>query len=302
MSEKVKSVKKYTAIQQKLSFGNSDGEEVLAAELFYDQQGNLTEEHKTGEDESEHEKHVFEYDSGGRLIKHILELTRDGISETLVYTRDEKGRILVDQKFYGEDPGEKITYEYQAHQQPVKIERYDPDGELEFIENLAYDQSDKLIEHRKFDSNNQLIEITSISYNDKGLPSEKKLTNTSGDEISSTAITYDDNGDVVRITEWNDQGKISSDIISVYDDRRNVTVRKIKDFQSRTLKFSYDENDNCTAEEVYDENDNLIRKHTFEFDAHNRVIAETSLFMDPMRGGNFNNSGSRYEYEFWTNP
>lgn len=300
MSDKIRCVKKYTTIQQKLSFGNSEPEEILASESFYDQNGNLLEEHKTGDDDSEHEKHIFEYDSNGRLLKHFLEITSEGISETIVYIRDEKGRVVSDQKFYGDDPGEKITYEYLAHQQPVKIERYDPDGEPEFIETLTYDQNDRLTEHRKYDSENRLIEATFITYNDKGLPSEKKLTDSRGHKISSTEITYDENGDVTRITEWNDAGKITSDVISVYDERRNVTERKIKDYQSRTLRFSYDDNNNCTVEEVYDENGNLIKKHSYEFDEHNRMIAETSLFLDPMRGGNFNNSGSRYEYEFWT--
>jgi YD repeat-containing protein len=301
MSGKIKSAKKYTTQQQKLSFGNSETEEILASESFYDQNGNLCEEIKSGDDHSENERHVFEYDAQGKLIRHVLELTTDGISETLVYTRDEKGRVVVDQKFYGDDPGEKVTFEYHAHQQPVKIERHDPDGELESVEILTYDESDKLIQHQKFDAHNQIVETTSIAYNEKGLPSEKKVTDSDGNEISSTEITYDENGDVIRITEWNEQGKITSDVLSVYDERRNVTERKIKDFQSRTLKFGYDEHDNCIVEEVYDENGNLIRKHSYEFDDQKQITSETSLFLDPMRGGNFNNSSSRYEYEYWTN-
>lgn len=295
---KIKSIKKFTSHSKKLSFGGGEEQEYLSSHSVFNAEGWLLEEWKS-EEESGKEHHRFEYNPQGQLLLHLMEMTDDGISETMQYTRDERGRIVSERKFYGDDPGEEIVFTYLEHDQPVKIQKSDADGEFESLEILTYDERQRLVEHTRLDIDQQPEEVTKIVYSDAGLPVEKNVFDSEGRPVSSIAIAYNEGGDVVRITERNETGKIVSDIVSVYDERRNVIERRIRDFHSRTVRFKYDEQDRCTEEEVLDEHGNLTRKNSFEYDENNQLIGESSFYPDSMRGGNFSDSHSRYEYEYW---
>lgn len=295
---KIKSSKKYTTRFKKMAFGGDPDEEVLAVHSFYDDKGNVTEEIRLDEEDNI-EKHTFTYTDAGKLLRHELMIEADGISETFVYDRDEKGRVIKETKFYVEDEGESTAYEYAAHIQPVRIAKFDSDNEPESVELIIYNDNELLIEHRKFDNENKLLEITEVSYNDKKLPAEKRVLDKNSVLISTTLFLYDDKDEMIRVVEKNKEGKIISDIISVYDERGNVTERKIKDFHSRTLRFDFDERNNCVEETVYDEHGNMTMKSNYEFDEHNNLVAESGYFLDMNRGSQMANSQSRYEYEFY---
>jgi len=296
---KIKSSKKYTTRFKKMAFSGQPDEEVLSVITTFDDKGNVIEEFKIDDDEGTNEKILYTYDDQNKLIRYEHLMENEGISEVFVYNRDEKGRINIDQKMYGEDPGEKIIYHYDNHDQPVRIERYDSDGETESVEEILYNDKNHLIEHRKNGPDNELLFKTTITYNEQFLPVEKHTYDIDGNVTGTTALTYNGNGKVTRVTEWNEDGKISSDITSVYDDHGNVTERKIRDFSSRTIRFSYDDRNNCISEEVYDENGNLTMRSTYEFDSNDYLINESGYYLDLARGGNHGNSQSRYEYEYW---
>ncbi len=295
---KIKASKKFTTRFKKMAFGGDPDGEVLAVHSLYDDKGNVTEEIRIDEDDQV-ENHMFAYDALGKLLRHELVIAADGISETFVYDRDDKGRVIKETKFYGEDEGESTAYEYAAHIQPVRIAKFYADNDLESVELISYNDSELLIEHRKFDNENKLIEITEVDYNDKKLPVEKRVLDKNSTLISTTIFLYNDKDEMIRIVEKNKDGKITSDISSVYDESGNVTERKIRDFHSRTLRFAFDENNNCVEESVYDEHGNLTMKSNYEFDEHNYMVAESGYFLDMNRGSQMANSQSRYEYEFY---
>ena len=282
-----------------MAFSGRPDEEVLSVQSHYDEKGNLVEEFKIDDDDGTNERIVYMYNDQGKLIRHEHLMENEGISESFVYTRDEKGRVTCEWKHYGDDPGEKIVYHYEAHNQPVKIERYDADGDAESFETIIYNEKDQLIEHHKLAPDETFVEKTVITYNEKELPVEKHVYNNKGDVIQTTAINYNDKNEVIRVTEWNADGKVTSDITSTYDEKGNVTERKIKDFHSRTLRFAYDDNDNCISEETYDEHGNLVMRSTYEFDEHNHLTAESGYLLNTSGSGKHGNSHSRYEYEFW---
>lgn len=296
---KIKVTKKYTTRFKKMAFGGDPEGEVLAVHSIFNDKGNVIEEIRIDEDD-QIEKHQFVYNDAGKLIQHDLLIESDGISEMFVYERDEKGRILKETKFYGEEEGERTIYEYSSHEQPVSIERFDADNEPESFDTITYNDKDLLTEHRRFNNEKKLIEISQLSYNDKNLPIEKRVLNEKSDIVSITTLVYNDKDELIRMTEKNKEGKTTSDIISVYDDRSNVIERRIRDFHSRSLQFVYDERDNCVEEAVYDEHGNMTMKSNYEFDEKNNPIAESGYFLDMNRGSQMANSQSRYEYEYWT--
>lgn len=296
---KVKVSRKYTLKFQKMAFGGEADGEVLEVESFYDENGNITIQMNSDEEGNLVEKSVFQYDAHNRIIRHELHMLMDDVHEILVYERDDKGRVLSETKMYGDDMGEQTLYTYGEHESPVSIQRFDSDGEPESFEELTYNASGYPVEHLKFGPDKNLAEKTIISYNEKNKPVERLLTNSKGDLIKTTLIVYDEKGQLTRVTEKNEAGKVISDILSFYDERGNVIERKVKDFHSRTIRFKFDEHDNCIEEEMLDENGNMTMKSIYEFDENNLVISESGYFTDMNRSSSMANSNSRYEYEFY---
>ena len=142
-------------------------------------------------------------------------------------------------------------------------------------------------------------ERSEFTYNDRELLEEKRTYNNNGSLKGTTTFEYNDNKDVIRVTEKNESGKVVSEVISSYDERGNNTERIIRDFHSRKVCFTYDENDNCITEELFDEHGNLSMKSTYEYDESNNLIMETGYLLDSGRSGMNGNSTSRFEYVFW---
>ena len=297
---KIKSLKKYTTRFKQLAFGGEPDSEVLSSHSIYDDNGKVIEETRIDED-GRSELHTFTYDQQGKLTRHHLEIEMDGVSETFEYTRDDKGRVIQEVKMYGDDEGEKLKYTFGTHDQPIAIERYDSDGELESIEKIIYDERDRLLEHHRFDNESKLLEKSVIEYNEKDAPTGKQVFDSKNKLTGTTLMVYNEKNELVRITEKNSEGKVVSDIITEYDEKGNVTERKIKDFRSRTLRFKYDDRNNCIEEETYDVNGNLTMKSNYEFDDNNRLMHESGYYLDMNRGAQMGNSQSRYEYEFTSN-
>jgi len=297
MPGKFKTSKKYITRFKKLAFGGEEEGEFLSVHAIYDDKGNIVEEHKTDEETGALEKNFYFYDPAGKMIKHELVIDSEGISEIFEYNRDEKGRLLTEIKYYGDDPGEKSIYEYGASDQPVKIERFDSDGEPEAIEKITYNERDLPVEHLKLDPTGKLIEKSIIGYSEQDKPLEKKVYGPDGKLIRETFLQYNEQGELSRIVERNGEGKITSDIHTYYDERGNITERSIRDFHPRVLRFKYDENDNCIEEEMLDENGNLTMRSVYTFDEQNRVVTESGYFMDMNRSHQMANTRARYEYE-----
>ncbi len=281
-----------------MAFGGEPDDEILSVQSEFDDKGNLVSESRIDESDLE-EKHIYSYNDAGKQVRHELVIESDGISESYVFERDDKHRIISETKFYGDDPGECVKYEYVAHDQPVRIERFDSDGEKESVDEVDYNEKDFPIEHRRYNPDNTLAETTRINYNDKNLPIEKIVTGPDSKTGSVTKFSYDDQDRMIRATETNQDGKVVSDILSVYDERGNVIERKIRDFHSRTLRFKFDDRNNCIEEEIFDEHGNLTLKSTYEFNEYNHVVSESGYYLDMNRGAQLSNSLSRYEYEYW---
>lgn len=296
---KLKSIKKYTTKFKSMAFSDEPETEILTLHSIFDENGHLTGEEKIDQDEGDLEINRYRYNSTGKLIQHELILESEGISELYEFLRDEKDRIVKEVKYYGEDPGERTEYTYEAHEQPITIARYDADGEPETFDTIIYNEKDLVQEHHRLGPDKKLIEKAEIIYGEKDQPVEKKVYDDKNKLIRITTFSYNEKGDVTRIIDKNPDGVITSDVVSIYDERGNVIERKIRDFHSRTFRFAFDENDNCTQEETFDENGNLTMKSNYEFDENNRMINESGYFLDLNRSSQMANTHSRYEYEYF---
>lgn len=295
---KIKVRRKYTSNLRQMAFGGSAADERLVEELVYDERGRILQSRKW-EDDGAIESNQYVYDAEGNIVEHTMRLETEDVSERFVFERDAKGRVIAETKYYGEDAGEQTVYAYGDWDTPTKITRYDVDGELESVETLEYDAQGNVITHVKADAEGLLIEQALIAYDTNGKPVSKSVMNSNRITQAVTTIAYDESGRVVRATDKNADGMVISDVASQYDDRGNVVLRKIRDFNSRLLRFEYNDQDQVLIEEVLDGNGNLIMRNTMEYDEHGHLSSESEFWLDTGRGRGDGNSVSRFEYEFF---
>jgi YD repeat-containing protein len=116
--------------------------------------------------------------------------------------------------------------------------------------------------------------------------------------VSKTVILFNDKGKELSTVQTTPQGKLISGVKNKYDERGNLIEKVYKDFYSKTVTYTYDENDLLTTQELYDDSGLLLRKNMYEYDDDGNVITEQTYEMDTSRGGRDKHFGTRYEYEF----
>ena len=133
MKKKIKSLKRYNQNYRNFNFSDLTShadEEFVDMEVLFDDDGNIIEEIKydsTGEIE---EKNSYTFNSNGKLLTHTLLYALDDATEKRVLTRNEKGLLISEIKYYGDDTGEKTEYEYDEKDNVTAIIRYDEEGLL----------------------------------------------------------------------------------------------------------------------------------------------------------------------------
>lgn len=294
---KLKSKRKYASNLRQMAFGGSADEEVLVEHWIFDAHGNLVENRKWEEGGS-CEINTYEYDEHGRMRLHCLVLEPFDAVEKTAYIRDEQGRVVSETKYYGEDAGERVEYLYEKHNSPVGIKRFDADGLLESTEKVELDENGDILVHRKLDAAGYTIEKSEVNYAAPGKPSGKVVTSNDSKLIGKSEIVYNELGQVIRATELTPEGKILSDVLSEYDERGNVVVRRIRDYNSRLLRFEYDSLDRVITEEIFDEHGNMVMRNTMDYDENGFLTSETEFWLDTGRGTSHKNSVSRFEYDF----
>src|ERR1041384_4273918 len=101
---KVKSIKRYSFEHKMLKFGEVNGHETDYLSLItnYDDKGNIVEEQKINPENEVEEINTFVYSKEGKLMEHVMLMVEDNAKEVLKIERDEKGRLVKEQKYYGD--------------------------------------------------------------------------------------------------------------------------------------------------------------------------------------------------------
>jgi hypothetical protein len=75
-------------------------------------------------------------------------------------------------------------------------------------------------------------------------------------------------------------------------------VRRVRDFNTRLLRFEYDSLDRVLTEEIFDEHGNMVMRNTMDYDDNGFLTSETEFWLDTGRGTSHKNTVSRFEYDF----
>jgi hypothetical protein len=301
MTKKIKRIKKYNRPFKPFSFGNAEEvgeEEYLESDIELDENGNTLVEIKFSDDGEMEEKNSFRYNQEGKLLEHILLYAVEDVTEKRMLTRNEKGLLLSEVKYYGDDSGERTDYSYDEKDNLIERKYYDEEGEFIGKENFKYDENGSLTEHIKYTNTDAIEEhITFLKPRDRTI--EQVQHNPDGSLQSRTIITFNEEGKEISSEQKTADGKLISAVTNVYDDNRNVIERQFKDFYSKTLRYVYDEQNRCIMQELFDGNGVLIRKNMYAYDEEGNVADEHTYEMDTTRGGRDKHFETRYEYEYW---
>ncbi len=301
MTKKVKSIRRFNQNYKNFSFSDLTSradEEFLELTLLFDEAGNTTEEVKYMKDGQVEEKNSYEYNNVGKLLSHTLLYAVDDVTEKRVLTRDDKGHLLTETKYYGSDSGERTDYEYNDKNNVTAIIRYDEEGEFISREEIIYDDGASLKERKTVDAGGKLISRITFT-----TPVNNEIEETEFNEkdalVSKTVIKFNDKGKEVSVIQTNPQGKVISSVLNAYDENGNIIEKINKDFYSKKVRYEYNDKNQLTSQEIYDENGLLLRKNMYEYDDDGNLAAEQTYEMDTTRGGRDKHFGTRYEYDFF---
>lgn len=297
----VKSVKKFATPINSMLRGNtkSDAEAYVALSTTYNEKGMQLSETKFFEDGSIEEQHTFTYSDDGFLILHHVAIPEDNIEESFITNRDGEGLPLEIIKMYGEEPGERTTYEYGANKQPILITQYDADGELESTEKIEYNADNKLIS-RVVEAPNSDPSYRKVifSYTSEGLLEKAEEFDANDKLLGSHVYSYDADGREIRLQQFNELNKRTADIVSEYDED-GLLIRKVSSgFYTRISNYNYDENGRLIEESYSDENGFVISRSSFTFNEAGTLISETVYETDLTRAGRDTHISYEYEYEY----
>jgi hypothetical protein len=301
MSRKIKSIKRYNRPFKPFTFGNTEegDEEYLESLTELDENGNAVTEIKYSDDGEMEDKNSYRYNQEGKLLEHTLLYAVEDVTERRMLTRNEKGLVLTEVKYYGDDSGERTEYIYDDKDNLVERKYFDEEGVFVSKENFKYDDDGSLVEDIKYNANNAIEEHSTFKkIDDKTI--EQIQHHPDGSMASRTLIKFDDAGKELSSEQTTADGKLISGITNVLDERGNVVERHFKDFYSKTIRYVYDENNRCVMQELFDGNGTLIQKNMYSFDEDGNVIDTHTYEMDTTRGGRDKHFETRYEYEFWS--
>ena len=301
MSRKIKSIRRFNQNYKNFNFSDLTSradEEYLELTVLLDANGNSSEEIKYLPTSEVEEKSTYEYDTNGKLATHTLLYAIDNFTEKRVLTRNEKGLLISEVKYYSGDSGEKTDYEYNEKDNVTAIIHHDEEGEFVSREEIIYDEKGGLTERCTYDINKKTV--SRITFTNPGDNQIEEIDyDANGAITSKTIIIFNDKGKEISSVQTNPQGKLITSVKNTYDDRGNIIEKIYKDFYSKKVKFEYNDKDLLMVQELFDEQGLLLRKNMYEYDDDKNVIAEQTYEMDTTRGGRDKHFGTRYEYEFF---
>ena len=299
--KKIKSIRRFNRYFKTFNFSNTQEvgeEEHLESNIRMDENGHTTEEEKFAPDGELEERNTYQYNDTGKLMEHVLLYAAEDATEKRILLRDEEGKLLKETKYYGDDSGEHTEYTYNEKGEPIERKFFDEEGTYTSREEFSYDANGSLSEQLKYDADGKVAErITFKTSDDKSI--EQNDFGANGKLTSRTVVKFNEQGKEISSVQTTPEGKLIASTVTIYDEHGNVTERQHKDFYSKTIRYQYDENNQCIMQELFDGNGTLLRKNMYEYDGDGNVLREQTYEMDTSRGGRDKHYESRYEYEFY---
>ena len=205
----------------------------------------------------------------------------------------------------------EVNTELNDHNQILREERYDSDGELNTLTINTYNDQLLLIQMEQYDGDQILLQKSINYYNDKQQLVQQ--SNFFGEDPNEyvTQYVYDEDGNLLRVemydddeldyvekymeyengilvkeSENDDYGRTLYVSQYAYDDNGLLSKHirdEIQNKDRRTYEYQYDDNGNCVKELVYDYGNSLIAKIYRTYNEHNRLVLTEDEDLDNYR-------------------
>jgi len=213
------------------------------------------------------EHQFFEYQND-KIIKQITKY-QEGEDE-IIWSYDDKGRILSKTTYDEGDETNKTTYEYQAN--TIHIKEYDS-NELILNQVNSFDDKARIVEQKTINLIEEEKSITTFEYSDTGALLREVQTTLEGDLIQSIENKYNEKGQMIEV------------LTSTQD---SITKLEIK----------FDEDGNEVYQLETNEKGEINHQVARSFDSEGNLLAtEVELFYHGL--GMDSHYEIKYEYEFF---
>ncbi|MEO8087831.1 MAG: hypothetical protein ABI763_13485 [Bacteroidota bacterium] len=301
MAQKIKNIKRYNRYYKPFNFSNTQEiaeEEHLESNIELNENSDTLLEEKFSVDGELEECNSYVYNSIGKLVEHSLLYAAEDATEKRVLARDDKGKLLVETKYYGGDAGEHTEYVYNDQGEPIERKNFDEEGNFVSRDVFSYDDKGGLSEQVTHDEKDSITgRTTFVSRDDKTI--EQCEYEGNDKLVNRTVAKFNDAGKEISSVQTTPEGKLISSVMTLFDDSGNVLEKQFKDFYSKTVRYQYDEQNRCTMQELFDGNGTLLRKNIYAYDDSGNLTNEQTYEMDTSRGGRDKHFETRYEYEFF---
>ncbi len=263
---------------------NEEGKKL--SEKQFDSQGNLIQEY------------VYEYDPNGFLTLELMREGDDFVVEKKTFLPDEKGRIQKEYRHYMDESYDTVNYHYNHEGLLIKKEVYDPDNELENIEEYEY-EGKNLIRFVLKDADEDILSEKRMKYDSSGNILELTEYDESEDTTIKKVYGYYPGGSKKEVLTYNEAGKLVEHVY-LKEDNKGKVVQLIEEtaHKKNTTNFSYDDKGNITNQEEFDKKGETVSRVNRKYNEHN-ILESSEVFIDGGGRGVSRNYTMRQEYIFY---
>jgi hypothetical protein len=299
---KIKKIKNYTvpfAIFEN-QVETSEKEAYLSLVDEFDEQGNIIKGTKCLEDGSIDEQATFVYDEKGRLIEEIqyFALTENEDKRKIEYFDSENK--VVETYYYGDEAGERMIMINDEDGNPLLIERYDLEGQLESRKKYTYLKPGLVSVEEDFDGIADATRTVKNFYDDKDVLIRQEIESDHEDEINQV-IQIEKTGLKEISKAFGEDERLLYTRIRQFDADGNLLSFKHQDEgadEFTMMHIEYDDKNRPVSEEWKTNAGQLLKKQTFQYNNEGFIAEELYFEPNPYIVEN-SHSLRRFEYEYF---
>ncbi len=263
---------------------NKDGK--VIGEKQYDAKGELVQDY------------IYTYNDNGHLIEEKLQEADGFIAVHKSFEVDDKGRILKEYRHYLDESFDTIVYHYDGNGKLIKKETFDPDNDLETIEEFSY-EGDKIIRYLVSGADEEVLSEKKTTYDEKGNPVETEEYDGSVGESVKTVTEYHSSGNKKEVLSYNSSGQLFEKV-TLKEDAKGRIIQVVEESTTRknTLNFTHDDQGNVIYQDEFDRNGEMIGKVSRVYDENNKLVS-SNVFIHGGGRGLSRNYTLRQEYIFY---
>lgn len=268
---------------------------ILVNEIIYNDEGHVIERLNYNQD-GVLEEHIRFQVVKGMAVEEVLEI-HDVVSEKVVRTFDDRGRVASETKEYSEGGSDVTFYKYDGDKLITRLVT-DSDGEESEKDTFEYEHN-RLMREASFNMFGSLEEEKIYDYDDEGKLSTVTEISYHEEQPVKTISVYGENGQVSMEKKYDSKQRLVARTIIEYDEAGRPVLYEEENTQGKKLtRMEYDEAGNNTLMEESGYNGERVSLVKRSFDGQNRQLT-AEILMEPGMYRQGHHYALQFNYEFF---